>query len=486
VIPRPRMRPVGPVWRRAFGRTAAAGAAVAVAVAAPAAGSAARAGAVTPGHLPTTSAASVRPSESVRYVVGPISQVSVGCPGGTGDIAEAVDRTRDYVYTEFEGCDHGNGIGFVRSTNGGRSFTPPVALPFSGGGWDPSVAVGPHGILYAAFMKGFEHRTYPVIDVSRDFGRTFAVEQSLKPRNRRNWGDADYITVTPGGTLYVAWGYGPSNAEVKWRCSPTGDCWAYRGDLNVAVQSSTDEAKTFTPISIVNPGYPDGGDDEGDVTVAPNGAVDVLYQGYKVMDRKTLTLAHGYEYFTTSTDGGRKWSAPVVVGASAGQMTINMWWDDGYITTGPGGYLYATWDTQGTAGGHKTDIGWVSFSPDGGRTWSAPVQATPDHKNVPHITEATGAGPGRAYVAWASPSDPRGWALYARLFSVSARGGFGGWLSGAARISRRFGQPNDLNTDTFGIATFSPASLVFSWGSAIPGSHGNPSVFAAPVKVLNG
>ncbi len=327
------------------------------------------------------------------------------------------------------------------------------------------------------------HRTYPVIDVSHDFGRTFAVERSLRPAKSRNWGDADYITVAPDGALYVAWGYGPSNAEVKWRCSPTGDCWAYRGDLNLTVQRSTDEAKTFTPIRIVTPGYPDAGVDEGDVTVAPNGAIDALYQRYQVVNKKTLTLAHGHEYFTTSTDGGQKWSAPVEVGRSAGQMTINLWWDDGYIATGPDDAIYATWDTQGTAGGHKTDIGWVSFSTDGGRTWSAPVQATPGHRDVPHITQVTGAGPGRAYVAWVSPSNPRGWALYVRTLSTRARGGSGGWRSGAARISRRFGKPKNLSTDTFGIATFSPTSLAFSWGSAVPGS-GGPAVFAAPVNVL--
>jgi hypothetical protein len=83
-----------------------------------------------------------------------------------------------------------------------------------------------------------------------------------------------------------------------------------------------------------------------------------------------------------------------------------------------------------------------------------------------------------------SPSDPRGWALYARTFSVSAHGGAGGWLSGAARLSRQFGKADNLSTDTFGIATFSTASLVFSWGSQVPGPDRNPSVFAAPVEVV--
>ncbi len=139
------------------------------------------------------------------YSVGPISDVSVGCPG-TGDISEAVDPTRGYVYQEFEGCDGGDGLGFVRSTTGGDSYTPPTALPDSRGGWDPGLAVAPDGTLYAAFMDTIGLRTYPIIEVSHDYGRTFAVQRSLRPTQaHRNWGDADYIVVGSNGTLYVAW-----------------------------------------------------------------------------------------------------------------------------------------------------------------------------------------------------------------------------------------------------------------------------------------
>ncbi len=120
-------------------------------------------------------------------------------------------------------------------------------------------------------MNTDDHFTYPVIDVSHDYGRTFSVNKSLKPAHDHNWGDADYLAVGSNGTLYVAWDYGPSNSEVRSKCSPKGSCWATNGDLNVVVQSSTDEAKTFTPISVVNPGYPDGGADEGDVTVSDDG-----------------------------------------------------------------------------------------------------------------------------------------------------------------------------------------------------------------------
>jgi len=263
--------------------------------------------------------------------------VSVGCPG-TGDISQAVDRARQYVYQEFEACDDGNGIGLARSANGGKSYTRPVALPGSDGGWDPWLAVAPDGVLYAAFMDTLGNQTYPVIDVSHDHGRTFRAEYSLRPAHGTNWGDAEYLAVGPNGTLYVAWDYGPSDPE-------------------------------------------------------------------------------------------------------------------------------------------------ISFSTDGGREWSAPARATPDRKNVPHITEVAGAGPGKAYVAWLSSSDPRGYALYLRAFSISASRD-GRWLSAAVRISRKFGNPDDFPGDTFGIATSSPAALAVSWGSAVPGSRGNASVSAVPITVL--
>ncbi len=74
-------------------------------------------------------------------------------------------RQGGYVYMAFEGCDHGDGIGFVRSTNAGTSYSPPVALPGSHGGWDPSLAVAPDGTLYVAFMN--THRAPRIPDHRR-------------------------------------------------------------------------------------------------------------------------------------------------------------------------------------------------------------------------------------------------------------------------------------------------------------------------------
>src|SRR5262249_25469562 len=91
---------------------------------------------------------------SSRPHVGPITDISMGCPGQNAEAEQAVDGR--YMYVAWIGCD---GIGFARSANGGRTFGRPVTVPGSVGhgfhmsgigfglpkyGWDPSVAVAPN------------------------------------------------------------------------------------------------------------------------------------------------------------------------------------------------------------------------------------------------------------------------------------------------------------------------------------------------------
>jgi len=162
-------------------------------------------------------------------------------------------------------------------------------------------------------------------------------------------------------------------------------------------------------------------------------------------------------------------------------MSLAEWWIDGDISMDAAGNLYATWDTQGTnPDGSPNDIGWLSFSTDHGQKWSAPVQATPDSLNVPHIIQVAGGGSGIAYVAWLSNSNPQGYAMYLRAFSVTR-----GWLPDAVQVSNIFGNSLVWPGDTFGISAVSANNLVLSWGSAIPSQNGGKQseIFAAPVAV---
>jgi hypothetical protein len=407
------------------------------------------------------------------FSVGPVSSISATCSGQNAEVEQAVDPALGYVYEEWMGC---KGIGFARSTDGGRSFDAPIYLQQTPTlrTWDPAVTVAPDGTVYAAFMRATATQSYPVVEASFDHGQSFKQVTALNPPDKKNWGDRDFIAVGPDGSVYVTWDYGPSAATVTYLCAPNGSCGFATGQLNVVIQKSTDHGKTFGTMSYVSPGFPASGGDSGPMVIEPNGRIDVLYQGYHITDTTTYAMDPAYSYFTASTDGGQTWSAPVKLGPNNGTMSLSEWWIDGDIGIDTAGNLYAVWDTQGAT----NDIGWLSYSTNHGATWSDPVQVPPDQLNVPHVMEVAGGGPGTAYVSFFSGADPRGYADYLRAFSIK-----GGFLTAALQVSPEFGDTSIWPGDTFGISALTPSDLVLSWGSATPENGGLSEIFAANVGV---
>ena len=195
--------------------------------------------------------------------------------------------------------------------------------------------------------------------------------------------------------------------------------------------------------------------------------------------RTKLTMTTAHSFVTSSADGGVAWSAPVRVGPARLTMNKAEWWIDGDISADAAGNLYVTWDTQ--SGGH--DIGWLSYSTDGGRRWSSLLRVTPDTDNATHIVQVAGGRQGIAYVGWLADNSRQGYALYVRPFSISR-----GWLSAAVRVSQTYGNSAIWPGDTFGIST-EPAlhtgphagwpRLVVSWGSAVGGKKADSQDRAA-------
>jgi hypothetical protein len=411
------------------------------------------------------------------YSIGTINDVSApsSCTGDNAEVEQAVDPKLGYVYEDWMGC---KGIGFARSTDGGKTFDAPLSLPDATGSnynaWDPAVAVAPDGTVYAAFMLTKGAQWYPVVDASFDHGKTFTQTAELVPPDPKNWGDRPFIAVGPEGNVYVTWDYGPDRTTVTYLCDPTGSCGFATGQLNVVMQKSTDHGKTFGPMTYVSPGFPASGGDSAPMVIEPSGRIDVLYQGYHITNTSTYAMDPGYEYFTASTDAGKTWSAPVQLGPGNGTMSLAEWWIDGDIGMDSAGNLYAVWDTQGSG----NDIGWLSYSTDHGAHWSAPVQAPPDQLQVPHVMEVSGGGSGIAYVSFFSSADPSGYAEYLRTFSITR-----GWLSGPVRVSADFGDTSRWPGDTFGIDTLSAGNVVLSWGSATGANGKKSDIFAANVGV---
>lgn len=390
---------------------------------------------------------------------GPVTNLSGACAGQNAEVEEAVAPPH-YVYEAWIGC---GGEGFARSVDGGAHFSKPITLPDSSRSDDPAITVAPDGTVYVSYLRYFDQRGYPVVAASFDHGATFPQASSLIPKAAGNWGDRDFIAAGRGGTVYVTWDYGPSAADVKFACSPTGSCAYAAVDANAVVQKSTDHGKTWGPITLMQPGFPAGGGYDASILVQPDGQIDALMLDHP-LNAHTFAVHPGHELFTSSADGGKTWSRAVVVGGSAGTTSDTEWWIDGDLSTDQAGNLYATWDTQTSPG----EIGWLSHSVNGGRTWSRPVRVTPGAGSAMRNVESIGGRPGIAYVAWQTDASPLGYATYLRPYSITR-----GWLGPAVRVSNRYGSTKIWPGDTFGIAIVrgGPGTRVaLSWGSAVGGS----------------
>lgn len=412
---------------------------------------------------------------AVTYHVGSIHEISQGCTPSE-EVEQAVDPSQSkYVYEAWIGCQ---GIGFARSTNGGVSFSAPITMPVIGFNWDPSVAVGPDGTLYVAYMAESSTQMFPVVATSFDHGVSFPQLTQLLPPDQGNWGDRVFIATAPDGSVYATWDYGPSNSYIQLICSTGGSCSYSYGDLNAVLQKSTDRGKTFGSMVHVSPNFPGGGAEAAPMVVEPSGQVDAYYQADRTLNEQNFQLAPQGGHFTSSEDGGEKWSRPLYFTSRTGKVALPVWWIDGAIGMDGGDNVYATWDTQGkNRDGSPNDIAWLSYSTDHGAHWSTPIKPIPDKLNVPHIIEVAGGANGIAYVAWLSDSDPRGYAVYLRTFSITK-----GWLTPPVRISKDFGDSTVWPGDTFGISITNPNRLVLSWGSAVtPNTESN--IYAVPVKV---
>ena len=434
----------------------------------------AQAGAAGPGLGQRRGLAGPAAGAAIRPL--PATRISLDCRGQNTGPENAANSTGHRVYVVWQGC---HGIGFARSADGGIRFHRAVMLPRSSGAFDPAVAVAPNGTVYAVFMKQTAHHQFPVVDTSFDHGRSFPQVSWLIPRQLGNFGGRPFIAAAPNGTVYLTWDYGPSASAVSYICTKHGGCSFKTGDLNIVLQKSTDFGLSWGPMTTISPGFPVSGADSAPLLVEPDGQIDLEYQKYTVTDPATLALGPAHSYFTTSADGGVTWSSPVRVGPGWTSMAPREWWIDGSIGRDTGGNLYVTWDSQR----HGHDVGWLSFSANGGSSWSSPVRATRDQDNAPHIVEVVGGFRGIAYVGWLSDNSACGYVMRVRAYSI-----FSGWLGRPVRVASRCGRRDVWPGGIFGFAALPPQDLAngtwqlaLSWGSAVAHRHRPPSEILSSV-----
>lgn len=160
-----------------------------------------------------------------------------------------------------------------------------------------------------------------------------------------------------------------------------------------------------------------------------------------------------------STDGGKTWSAPVDISQTPGVSA------EPAVAIGPGGAVHAVWSD--TSEGEKSPDVWYAGSADQGVTWSKGVNVskTPGISSQP----AVAAGPGgEVYVAWADTASGDG---SPDVYFTSSKDAGKTWAA-AVDISNTPGVSSnpDVAADASGIYV--------TWQDTISGA-GSPDIFVA-------
>jgi hypothetical protein len=265
------------------------------------------------------------------YPVPPPLKTCTGAGGGSGpSVAFGPDGTLYFAYIALRPMfgDFAEGEFMMVSPNGGRSFTPPHLVDPN---WNintelddvPRIAVDPqNGTVYDAWTRYGAHFNLPLtimVASSTDHGATFSPPVALNDG-----------TAHPGNAPDVA--VGPDHAvDVDWTQTDP----SFSGPINVAFAVSRDGGRTFAAPQILvtlsngcpnNDCYNGNGDSSAVPTVAITaghapGLVIVSFSGS--FDTATGPAASDpgpvHVYVMRSGDNGSSFSSPQAVGIPAGQ-----------------------------------------------------------------------------------------------------------------------------------------------------------------------
>jgi hypothetical protein len=251
----------------------------------------------------------------------------------------------------------GDQIVFSRSTDGGATFSNPLAISpdynnnHVGGRQGAAVKVGPDGTVYVVWLDTVNKQPVERLSISRDGGKTFPMQNitvatvtddfvNPAPGSsfRQDARTFPSFSIAPDGTLYVAW----SNR--------TGDPTS--GHAVVLVTKSTNGGLSWsTPVVAGNVSGRSAF--FASVTTDPSGDVDVVFQALDDVPTGTAPGA-GVVFYDTylvkSTNGGASWSNPLKIstvssdpdGSSTNSLAAQFLGD--YITAvSDSSHVYAVW-----------------------------------------------------------------------------------------------------------------------------------------------
>ncbi len=302
-----------------------------------------------------------------------------------GDPDLAVDSRGVFYFSQIS--VRADGVAFIgvsRSTDGGRTFTPPVSASWSvdgpGSFQDKELiaadATGGRydGNVYVTWTRFSREGMRIYVARSTDGGRSFQPAIPLSPPGHVVQGSIP--RVGPNGEVYVAWEDFTIPGIVVTRSTDGGRTFD-EPVLAARVEFIGEDAPPATCQGRrILKGYIDAGFEFPSLAVNPtNGEVYVVFASNPPgVDQSDV-------YFVRSSDGGRTWSEPV-------RLNDDRTPNDQFLpalAVAPDGTIAAIWyDRRHDPENLKIDV-YMAVSTDGGRTWLPNKRVTTVSFGVPPL-----------------------------------------------------------------------------------------------------
>ncbi|MGH9277677.1 MAG: sialidase family protein [Acidimicrobiales bacterium] len=224
-------------------------------------------------------------------------------------------------------------VDVAASTDGGRSFGPPVDLSDPRGGDFPALAVDGRGVLHAVYWVRTGVASAPpqnpppvrpiVYRQSSDQGKTWSPPVDIDPGNV-SAGHPPVLAADPRTSdIYMAWN---ANAE------SANNVPGFNGDLDMFVRVSHDAGKTWTDRIVVSDETVKANQYEPGIAIAPNGTVHMAWYDFRNSPTAPLaTTGHSGDtgisdvYYAFSEDNGGTFSPPVRVNDRGIDRSKGVW-----------------------------------------------------------------------------------------------------------------------------------------------------------------
>jgi hypothetical protein len=317
--------------------------------------------------------------------------------GGEPSVAFDSGGRYAYVVAPGGGAPSGGGVGFWRSSNGGRTFPKARAIGSLAGGGDADVSVGPDHTVYVADLEVAGN----ALCRSHDHGKTFdnGCDTGIATNQTGYESDREWVNPSPTDPSLVYFSYHDFTAETPLvYFSTTG------GDPN----SFTPCGPVLQPGSEAEQNSVPGGTNQGKLQVTKDGTVYVPI----LEPTNPATVSDPYNNFYVAIarhgcDAGTGFVDKTVfshAGANLANIFPNVVGDNK-------GNVYAGFTGTTGMGKHGKHFGaYLVVSRDGGRHWGKPIRVDQRHNKATSLASLTlGRRPGQialGYYTTRSTHDP--------------------------------------------------------------------------------